>query len=498
MNPRVLIIGSGFGGLAAAIELKKAGYDDIVVLEKAREVGGVWRDNTYPGAACDVPTPLYSYSFEPNPDWPRRFAPQADILRYIRRVAGKYDVTRHVRFGAEVTSCSWDDVTRQWTVSLADGEDLTGDVLVPAVGQLSRPSYPAIDGLGTFAGPAFHSATWDHGVDLRGKNVAVIGTGASAIQFVPRIQPEVASLTLFQRTPPYIVPRWDADYGPRHHALFRRLPFTQKSERGAWWTCLELATTAYVSSAVLSAAFTAYARRHMKKQTAARPGLFEKVWPDYPIGCKRALMSDDYLPALVQPNVAVVTERITAIEPGGVRTQDSALHPADVIIYGTGFTATDFLAPIEVTGRDGVALSDAWSGGAKAYYGLAVPGFPNLLMMYGPNTNTGAGSIIYFLETQARYIRDYVDSLARTGAPLEVRPDVAEKFDTETQARLSGSVWTKCSSWYRTPSGRITTNWPGISAEYRRRAIFRPEDYEQVDAIALRAGSPGPSAQGRR
>lgn len=480
MNPRVLIIGSGFGGLAAAIELKKAGYDDIVVLEKAHEVGGVWRDNTYPGAACDVPTPLYSYSFEPNPDWPKRYAPQPEILRYIRRVADKYDVTRHIRFGAEVTSCSWDDGTRQWTVTLADGEDLTGDVLVPAVGQLSRPSYPAIHGIDTFAGPAFHSGAWDHDVGLRGKNVAVIGTGASAIQFVPRIQPEVASLTLFQRTPPYIGPRWDTSYGPRHHALFRRLPFTQKAERAVWWACLELVTTAFTSSALLSRALTAYARWHMKKQTAAKPGLFEKVWPGYPVGCKRALLSDDYLPALAQPNVAVVTERIAAIEPGGVRTQDGALHQADVIIYGTGFAATDFLAPLKFTGRDGRALADVWSEGAKAYYGLAVPGFPNLLMMYGPNTNTGAGSIIYFLETQARYIREYVGSLARTGAPLDVRPEVAEKFDTETQARLSGSVWTKCSSWYRNASGRVTTNWPGISAEYRRRAIFRAEDYEQV------------------
>lgn len=478
MNPSVIIIGTGFGGMAAAIALKKAGYDDLVLLEKADEVGGVWRDNTYPGAACDVPSPFYSYSFEPNPDWPRRYAPQPQILEYLQAVADKYDVRRHVRFGCEVASGSWSDAERQWTVRLASGEELKADVLVPAVGQLSRPARPEIEGADLFSGPAFHSATWDHDVDLKGKNVAVIGTGASAIQFVPAIQPEVATMTVFQRTPPYIIPRWDAHYGPRHHALFRRLPLVQLGERLGWFSYLEVGSAAYVHVPLLAKALTAHARRHMRKQTAAVPGLFEKVWPTYPFGCKRSLLSDTYLPALTQPNVTLETAPIQAIEPNGVRTTDGTLHPADVIIYGTGFAASDFLAPIELTGRNGMPLEKAWADGAHAYYGITVPDFPNLLVMYGPNTNTGAGSIVHFLETQARYIRDYVDHLAHTNEPMIVKHEVEAAFDAKTQARLAHSVWTMCSSWYRNESGRITANWPGTSAEYRLRAVFRPHDYE--------------------
>lgn len=478
-SPSVIIIGSGFGGIAAAIELKGAGFEDITLLEKSDEVGGVWRENTYPGAACDVPTPLYSYSFEPNPEWPRRFAPQPSILAYIHHVVDAYDVRRHVRLGAEVASCAWSDVEARWTVTLTDGEELHGDVLVPAVGQLSRPAYPSIPGRETFAGEAFHSATWDHGVELAGKRVAVIGTGASAIQFVPAIQPEVASLRLFQRTPPYIAPRNDAAYGARHHALFRRLPFVQTGERLAWWVLMEALTTGFVYSPALGSAFKAYARRHMRRQTASKPGLFEKVWPDYPFGCKRVLLSDTYLPSLAQDNVEVETTAIAGIEPAGVRTTDGTLHEADVIIYGTGFTATDFLAPMTLTGAGGVPLEKVWDEGAHAYYGISVEGFPNMLLMYGPNTNTGGGSIIYFLETQARYVRDFVAHLARTGRPLEVRPEVATAFDEETQERLAGSVWTMCASWYRNAFGRVTTNWPGVSAEYRRRAVFDPADYRQ-------------------
>lgn len=477
MNPSIIIIGTGFGGIAAAIQLKDAGFDDIVMLEKADDVGGVWRENTYPGAACDVPTPLYSYSFERNPAWPRRFAPQDSILGYIHHVVDKYDVRRHMRFGAEVSRCDWSDAEGRWTVTLASGEQLTGDVLVPAVGQLSRPAYPSIQGRETFTGTTFHSAEWDHDAHLAGKRVAVIGTGASAIQFVPAIQPEVGALTLFQRTPPYIAPRNDASYGPRHHSLFRRVPVVQLGERLAWWALMETLTTGFVYSPTVGRVFQAYSRRHMKKQTASRPGLFEKVWPDYPFGCKRILLSDEYLPALAQPNVDVVTTGIAAIEPTGVRTTDGTLHEVDVIIYGTGFTATDFLAPMDLTGSDGVSLDKVWSEGAHAYYGLTVPGFPNMPMIYGPNTNTGGGSILYFLETQARYVRKYVEHVARIGRPIDVRPEVAEDFDRTTQDRLAGSVWTRCSSWYRNAHGRVTTNWPGISLEYRRNAVFDSEDY---------------------
>jgi cation diffusion facilitator CzcD-associated flavoprotein CzcO len=476
VTARVIIIGAGFGGIAAAIELKRGGHDAVLLLEKGDEVGGVWRDNTYPGAACDVPSPFYSYSFEPHPGWPRRYAGQPQILDYLIKVTDKYDVRRHVRFGAEVVACSWDDASRKWTVRLASGDELECDVLIPALGQLSRPSYPQINGRETFSGPAFHSARWDHDVNLDGKKVAVIGTGASAIQFVPAIQPLVASLTIFQRTPPYIVPRWDAEYGPRHQTLFRRVPQVQAGERLGWFAYLEVATTAFVYSSLLARAFTALARRHTRRQTAAVPGLFEKVWPDYPVGCKRALLSDTYLPALTQRNVQLVTDPIDHIGASGIRTAEG-WHEADVIIYGTGFAATDFLVPMDVTGRDGLSLEKAWAEGAHASFGLTVPGFPNLLIMYGPNTNTGGGSIVYFLETQARYIRAYVDQVASAGSALDLKPEVDAAFDAEIQRRLDDSVWTRCSSWYRAASGRITANWPGLSAEYRRRARFRPDDY---------------------
>jgi cation diffusion facilitator CzcD-associated flavoprotein CzcO len=479
-KPSVAVIGTGFGGLAAVIELKRLGYDDIVVLEKAEDVGGVWRENTYPGAACDVPSPFYSYSFEPNPRWPRRFSRQPAILEYMRKVADKYDVRRHVRFGTEVLAARFDDATGRWTVELSTGDSVEVDVLVSAVGQLSRPGFPDIPGRDTFAGESFHSAEWRHDVDLTGKRVAVIGTGASAIQFVPEIQPDVAQLTLFQRSAPYIIPRPDREFSERHHQVFTRVPATQLAERGTWYGVVEGLSVAWVYARPLAAAIKAISRAHMKRQTRAKPGLFEKVWPDYPVGCKRILFSNDYLPSLAQPNVEVTTERISAITPSGVVTADGVEHESDVIIWGTGFKATEFLAPMTVTGTDGRDLHEEWADGAHAYYGMTVPGFPNLLVMYGPNTNTGGGSIIYFLEAQAKYLGQYVEHLGAAGAPISVRPEVEKAHDERIQAKLGGSVWSQCTSWYRQANGRITTNWPSLGIEYKAQAKFDPADYEVV------------------
>lgn len=478
MNPSVLIIGSGFGGIAAAVELKKAGIEDIVVLEQADDVGGVWRDNTYPGAACDVPSSLYSFSFEPNPAWPRRYAPQPQILSYLRHVAERYGVRPHVRLGARVVRCTWSEATQCWEVELASGETLRADVLVPAVGQLSRPALPQIPGIATFGGAAFHSAAWDHSIDLSGKNVAVIGTGASAIQFVPAIQPMVGSMTIFQRTAPYVLPRWDSAYGERHQTLFARFPITQRSERLGWFGYLEVGTVGYLYAPIIARAMTAVARRHMRRQTAGKPGLFELIWPDYPMGCKRTLLSDDYLPALTACNVTLTTAPIEAIEPDAILCTDGIRYPADVIIYGTGFETTEPLAHLNITGASGLLLSKAWADGARAYGGLAVPGFPNMLLMYGPNTNTGAGSIVHFLETQARYVRDYVRNLAATGRALDILPEVESAWDAALQGRLRRSVWTMCTSWYQSASGRVTANWPGTASEYRLRVRFRPLDYQ--------------------
>ncbi|MGW6422580.1 flavin-containing monooxygenase [Nocardia sp. NPDC055053] len=482
MTPSIAVIGSGFGGLAAVIALKKRGFDDIVVFEKADDVGGVWRENTYPGAACDVPSPFYSYSFEPNPRWPHRFSRQPAILDYIRNVTDKYDVRRHIRFGTEVTAAEYDDATGTWTVRLSTGDSVVFDVVVSAVGQLSRPALPAIEGRDSFAGDSFHSAEWNHDLDLTGKRVAVIGTGASAIQFVPEIQPEVATLTVFQRSAPYIIPRPDREFSPLHHRVFEKLPVTALAERGTWYGVTEGLSFAWVYSKMAAAVVKSWSKAHMRRQTKAKPGLFEQVWPDYPIGCKRILFSDSYLPALTEPNVEVTSEKITRITPEGVHTADGREHDVDVIIWGTGFKTTEFLAPMTITGAEGLPLEQEWKTGAHAYYGMTVPRFPNLFIMYGPNTNTGGGSIIYFLEAQAEYLGDYVAHLTATGKPLTVRPEVEQAYDEQIQARLSGSVWSQCTSWYRQADGRITTNWPLLGFQYKKQARFDPADYEVISA----------------
>ncbi|MBA0125257.1 NAD(P)/FAD-dependent oxidoreductase [Haloechinothrix sp. YIM 98757] len=465
----VLIIGAGFGGLAAALELARAGRDDFTLLEASDSIGGVWRENTYPGCGCDVPSPLYSFSFEPNPTWPMRFSLREDIHAYMRRVASKYGIDRRIRFNTAATGAAYDDERGLWRVETRTGEVFEATVLVPAVGQLSRPAWPSIPGQDTFGGTAFHSARWDHDCELDGKRVAVIGTGASAIQFVPQIQPQARHLTVFQRSAPYIIPKPDRVYTALHHTLFRRLPFLQAAERLLCWSFFELVTTGLIGNKPIASMFGALARWHRRRQVPD-PDLLAKLTPDYPVGCKRGLLSNDYYPALAEPNVTVETERVSEITPNGVRTADGTEHAADVLIYGTGFTATDFLAPLKITGSGGAELSQVWQNGAYAYLGMAVPHFPNMFLMYGPNTNLGSGSIIYMLERQARYIREAVTYLDTSEASaLDVREDTAHRFDAEMQRRLERSAWAMCESWYRDANGRIATNWPGLVSEYDRR-----------------------------
>jgi cation diffusion facilitator CzcD-associated flavoprotein CzcO len=456
--PSVLIIGAGFAGIGMAVELRRAGFPDVTVVEKAADLGGVWRDNTYPGAGCDVPSPYYSFSYAPSSSWPMRFSPRTDIKAYLTRVADRFGI--RPRYGVEVTAASWDGA--RWQVETGTGEVLEADVLVPAVGQLSRPSMPDIPGQASFAGQSFHSARWDHSVDLAGKRVAVVGTGASAIQFVPRIQPAAGRLTVFQRTAPYMVPKPDVAYAEWR----KRFRLAQQAERAFFWALCEAGTLGIMGNTAITKAVEWIALRHLRNQVPD-PGLRAKLTPDYQIGCKRVLFSDDYLPALMEPNVDVETAAITEIVPSGVRTAAGVVD-ADVIVYGTGFTATDFLAPIKIRGV-GTDLGSAWADGARAYLGMTVPGFPNLFLMYGPNTNLGSGSILYMLERQARYIRQAVEHVATHGSGLDVRPDVADRFDGEMRRRLAGTAWTRCRSWYRVGTGPVTTNWPGTVSEYHRR-----------------------------
>lgn len=462
---KVGIIGSGFAGVGVAIELRRAGVTDITVLEKAAEIGGVWRENTYPGAACDVPSPLYSFSFEPHHAWGQRYSGQAEIKEYLRSTARKYGVDQHIRYNTEVVRAEYDG---RWRVTTADGQTLDFDVLIPAVGQLSRPAMPDIPGMTAFQGHTFHSARWDHDHDLTGERVAVIGTGASAIQFVPRIQPRVRSLTVFQRTAPYLLPKFDRRYRRWHHELFRRFPQVQLAGRGGIWAVCEVLTKGLVGNRAIGTAIQRAALGFLKLQVRD-PELRARLTPDYPAGCKRILFANDYFPALAKSNVRVETTAISEITPRGVRTEDGVEHEVDTIIYGTGFDTRDFLGPMQIRGRDGVDLrTDVWAKGARAYLGISVPGFPNLFLMYGPNTNLGAGSIIYMLERQARYIARLVRYLL-PGQALEVRSEVAEQYDEEMQRRLAGTVWTSCGNWYTTASGRVITNWPGLVSEYDRR-----------------------------
>jgi cation diffusion facilitator CzcD-associated flavoprotein CzcO len=478
----VAIIGTGFGGLAAAVRLKQAGIDDLVLFEKSGDVGGVWRDNTYPGAACDVPSHLYSLSFAPKPDWSRRFAPQSEIHQYLRDVARDFDVLRHVRFGTEVVAATFDEFTGRWRLSLAGGAQHEADVLITATGQLSRPSTPDIRGLGSFQGAVFHSAHWDHAHDFRDQRVAVLGTGASAIQFVPAIATQAARLSVFQRSAPYVLPKPDRAYPARALGAFRRIPGLLRLSRERDYFSNELRSLGFNTEPRLLFAHRARFRRHLAEQVPD-PELRRKLTPTDPLGCKRILMSNEWYPALQLPQVEVVDERIGEVRAHSIVTMDGVERPVDTIVLGTGFAATDFLAPMTVTGRDCRDLHEQWKGGASAYLGTVVPGFPNLFVLYGPNTNLGHNSILVMLEAQVGWVVQAVRALRdRRVERLEVRADVAAAFDAWVQRRLRGTVFaTGCHSWYLTETGRNTQNWPASTLTFRRRLRqLRLSDFEAV------------------
>jgi cation diffusion facilitator CzcD-associated flavoprotein CzcO len=476
MSPRILIIGTGFGGVAVAHALLAAGFTDLIMLEKAPRPGGVWRDNLYPGCACDIPAPLYSFSHAQNPAWSRRFPPQPEILAYLDACIERFGLADRIRCGTEVAAATWTGTF--WQVTTTTGETLEADVLIPAVGQLSRPIVPRLPG--TFDGPVMHTAGWDATVPIAGQRVAVIGTGASAIQLVPAIAGVAGHVTVFQRTAPWTLPKPDRRYGRTRKALYGSFPALMGPARAGTWlmtVVTGLAVTGNRAAAALLRAVS-IAQRHWQVRD---PELRRKITPVEPMGCKRVLFTNAWLPALARPDVDLVTDPISAVTPGGIRTADGTEHPADVIVYGTGFAATEILVPIRVTGRDGESLNEVWRDGAHAYLGMAVPGFPNMFLVYGPNTNTGNTSVVFFHEAQARWIVQAVRHLDHSQVPLEVRPEVAARYDQELQSRLAGSVWASCRSWYRTAAGRVVTNWPGMAAEYRRRtACLRPADFQSV------------------
>lgn len=478
----VAIIGSGFGGIGMAARLNRAGFTDAVLLERAADLGGTWRDNSYPGAACDVPSHLYSFSFAPNPGWTRSFSPQPEILAYLRHVADGEGITAKIRFGAEVTAAGWEAAPRHWRVETTAGT-LTARFLISAAGPLSDPMIPGIPGLDTFAGTVFHSATWDHGYDLTGRNVAVIGTGASAIQFVPQIQPVVSQLTVFQRTPPWIIPRHDRRLSRPEHWLFRHAPVTQQIARAGIYWGREAYALGFVENPEIMRKAAALALRHLRRQVTD-PELRARLTPSYRMGCKRILISNDYYPALTQPNVSLVTDAIREIREKSVLTSDGTTHDADVIIFGTGFHVTDFPAAQRIFGADGVSLARRWSAepGQTAFRGTTTAGFPNLFVLTGPNTGLGHTSQVFMIEAQIRYVIGALAHARRHGIDrIEVRPAAQAAYDRAVQRKMRRTVWVTggCASWYLDARGRNVALWPDFTWKYAwQTRRFDPSSYD--------------------
>ncbi|MGW6280035.1 flavin-containing monooxygenase [Kribbella sp. NPDC055071] len=479
----VVVIGSGFAGLCMGIKLRQAGCEDFVILEKADELGGTWRDNTYPGCACDVPSYLYSFSFEQNPRWTRMFAPWDEILAYLRHCADKYGIADKIRYGAEVTEAAFDETTGRWTVTVNGSETIETQALVMGVGNLHLPKVPDVPGLDSFAGTTFHSAQWDHSQDLRGRNVAVIGTGASAVQFVPQLAPQVAQLDVYQRSAPWITPKPDRAIGPRERRMHERFPAGQRLIRDVIYWGLEGRGAGFGGNPKLMKGLELQAKRHLRKQVAD-PELRTKLTPDYQIGCKRVMVSNDYYPAFTRPNVDLVTTPITRITPTGVVTADGTERACDTIVYGTGFKVSVGLTRMPVLGKEGVALADHWKRtGIGAHLGITVAGFPNLFLLTGPNTNTGHSSVVFMIEAQVRYVMQALDLLRRRGASyVEVREEVQERFVDKLQAELENTVWESgCQSYYHDESGRNFSIWPDFTLTYwRRTRRLDPSDFVLV------------------
>jgi cation diffusion facilitator CzcD-associated flavoprotein CzcO len=491
-TPRVAIIGTGFGGIGMACRLRQAGIESFTLHDRASAIGGTWRDNSYPGAACDVPSHLYSLSFAPKLDWSRRFPTQPEILGYLESVVDQFELGPHLRLGSELQRATWDEERACWHLEFGDGTHDEAEVLVCATGQLNRPSIPEIPGLERFGGVAFHSARWDHTRDLTDRDIAVIGIGASAIQFVPEVAKVARSVTLFQRSSNYVAPKPDGPFGPLARWALGHVPGLAKLYRFSIWARFE-ARWAWFRDGSRSAHLI-QRTFDRKLRTLVGDRLTERALiPDYPLGCKRILISNDWYPTLLRPNVRVVTEPVEEITPTGVRTGGGEVD-VDTIVFGTGFASTGFLQPIEIIGTGGADLHQRWAEGAEAHLGIAVSGFPNLFLLYGPNTNLGHNSIVFMLERQIAYALACIRRLAEhPGGSLDVRPEVEATSTAEVQRRLSRTVWAaSCHSWYKTASGKITNNWSGPTLSYWRQT-WRPRfaDYDERVAPA----STGPVAE---
>jgi cation diffusion facilitator CzcD-associated flavoprotein CzcO len=463
----IAVVGGGFGGVGAAAILSRSGYRDVTVFERGERIGGVWHHNTYPGAACDVPSHLYEFSFAPNPRWSRRYSPQAEIQAYLEDVARDHGILNRIRTSTDVQSARWNG--ERWVLETSAGTH-EADVLLTACGQLTVPSIPAIPGLDSFEGPTFHTAEWRHDVDLAGRRVAVVGTGCSAIQVVPSIQPIVEHVDIYQRSPGWTIPKMDFAYSERAQRLFERFPALQRLDRAALFYFFEVGTAALTGKRWLLPGFRAIARWQINK-AIDDPELRRKVTPHDEVGCKRIMLTDDWYPTLTRPNVELIADRVAEVTPTGLRTDDGRERPADVLVLATGFKTHGFVAPMEVVGAGGRTLAEEWSPTARAYLGMSVPGFPNMFLLYGPHTNGGSGSVIFTIEAGMGHVLAALAELDRAGArSIEVRREAAEAFDRELREALAGTVWhSGCTNWYIDENGNDPNQWPWLWSTYRRR-----------------------------
>jgi cation diffusion facilitator CzcD-associated flavoprotein CzcO len=480
---RVAIVGAGFGGIGAAIRLQQEGTLDFVILEREGEIGGVWRDNRYPGAACDVESRVYELAAAPNPDWSRRYSGSEEIWRYMKGVVERFGLEPRLRLGWEVERAEWDAESALWRIRSASGERVTADVLVAAPGALNAPRYPDLPGLDTFGGVAMHTARWREDVDLSGKRVAIIGTGASAIQIIPAIQPEVAELTVFQRTPPWVIPRWDRALPAFARALLRTSPGLLAAFKRALYSTRE-GYGVFFRHPHLARIAERYAAWHMRR-SVKDSDLRRRLTPSYRIGCKRILLSDDYYPAITQPNVRVVSGAAARVEPGGVVGEGGARYDADVIVLATGFHVTDMPIARRIAGRRGETLAEVWGLSPKAHLGTTVAGFPNFFLLAGPNTGLGHSSVLLMMEAQTEHIVAAMRWMERTGTRAVEPTEAAQAaFVEEVDREAEGTVWTSggCDSWYLDRAGRNAALWPGSVGSFRRRVEpFDESEYLTFD-----------------
>ena len=474
----VLVVGAGFAGLGAAIKLRQAGFHDFAVIEKSDRVGGTWRDNTYPGCSCDVPSTVYSFSFALKPDWSRAFAEQPEIQDYLEQVTREYDLDRTIHFGTELLDAQWSEQEQRWNIDTSQGR-YSARVLIAGAGPLHEPNLPSVPGIDSFEGTVFHSARWKHDHDLNGKRVAVIGTGSSAIQFVPMIQPQVAQMYLFQRTAPWVIPKFDRKIADGEKALYERVPGAQWLVRQLLYHTLELVQLAQRRPRVMER-IQRVAALHLKRQVK-NPELRAAVTPHFTLGCKRLLLSNTYYPALQQPNAELVPHAVNEITPRGVIGADGVEREVDTIIFGTGFHVTDPPIAEHVRGADGRSMAETWKGSPRAYLGTSVTGFPNFFQLIGPNTGNGHTSAIVLIEAQLNYVLGALKTLRRRGlASVELKRDVQDSYNARVQEALAGTVWNAggCRSYYLDRNGTNSTIYPWTTIDLRRRtARFREDEY---------------------